>query len=370
MRERRALRPLGVASALAVLAAGCSVRGPIGDKAGGAPGAPVVLHMALISSAPLRGASRLFVRDVGSLSNGNVRIEPIFEWGSFTPSAEQQVVRAVSAGVVDLGIVQVGVFDTMGNDSFRALLAPMLVDSYRLQGEILRSDIAHQMLHGLMKNGVVGLAMFADTLLKPVGVEGPILGPDGWRGMTFGTFLSEDQIDAIRALGATPQAVYGALRWRLLSLRQLAGYAYGLSLYKYNLPQTAMLSPYITANVTLWPWMQVLLANPDRLTTLTPQQLSWLEEAAKEASRRSPALAETERNLTTLLCNRGVRFADSSKDDLAWLRRAFVPVYARLEQDPQTKSFISQIQTLKASIAPEPPLVIPKGCAIGSHGRG
>jgi TRAP-type C4-dicarboxylate transport system substrate-binding protein len=368
MRERRGLRLLGVASAIAVLATGCSVQGPVGDKAGGAPGAPVVLHMALISSAPLREASRLFVRAVESLSGGDVRIEPIFEWGSFTPSAEQQVVRGVSAGTVDLGIVQTGVFDTMGNDSFRALFAPMLVDSYRLEGEILRSEIAHQMLDGLVKNGVVGLAMLAGSLLKPVGVEKPLLRPDDWRGITFGTLLSEDQIGAIRALGATPRAAYGSFRWRLLSLGELQGYAFGLALYKYNLPQTATLSRYITTNVTLWPWMQVIVANPDRLRTLTPQQLGWLEEAAKEASSRSTALAESERNLMTFLCSQGARFADASSDDLAWLRRAFGPFYARLEQDPQTSSFIARIETLKRSIPPEPPLVIQGRCLVGSHG--
>jgi TRAP-type C4-dicarboxylate transport system substrate-binding protein len=370
MRERRGLRPLRVASAIVVLATGCSVQGPVGDKAGGAPGAPIVLHMALISSGPLRGASRLFVRDVESLSGGNVRIEPIFEWGSFTPTAERQVVRAVAVDTVDLGIAETSVFDTMGNDTFRALLSPMLVDSYHLQGAILRSDIAHEMLDGLTKNGVVGLAMLAGSLLKPVGVEAPLLGPDDWRGITFGTYLSMVSSDMIRALGATPRTAFGSLRWRLLTLGQLQGYALGLALYKYNLPQTAMLSPYITANVTLWPWMQVLVANPDRLTTLTPQQLSWLKEAAKGASSRSPALAESERGLTTLLCNEGVRFANASKDDLAWLRQVFGPLYARLEQDPQTKSYISQIRALKGSIAPDPPLVIQRGCLIGRHRRG
>jgi TRAP-type C4-dicarboxylate transport system substrate-binding protein len=325
--------------------------------------------MALISSAPLRQASRLFVRDVESLSGGNVRIEPIYQWGSFTPSAEQQVVRAVSAGTVDLGIVQTSVFDTMKNDSFRALFSPMLVDSYGLQGAILRSDIAPEMLDGVTKNGLVGLAMLAGGLLKPVGVEAPLLGPDDWRGITFGTFLSEDQIDAIRALGATPRPAYGSFRWRLLSLGQLQGYAFGLALYKYNSPQTAMLSPYITANVTLWPSMQVIVANPDRLTTLTPKQLGWLEEAARESSSRSTALAESERKLTSPLCSEGARFADASGDDLAWLRRAFAPLDARLEQDPLTSSFIARIQTLKRSIPHEPPLVIQRRCLVGGHGR-
>jgi hypothetical protein len=155
----------------------------------------------------------------------------------------------------------------------------------------------------------------------------------------------------------------------LLTLHQLQGYAFGLALYKFNLPETAMLSRYITANVTLWPSMQVIVANPDRLATLTPEQLGWLEEAARQASSRSATLARSERNLTTFLCDQGVRFADASSDDLAWLRRAFVPLYAQLEQDPQTKSFMVRIEALKATIAPEPPLVIQRRCLAGGHGR-
>jgi TRAP-type C4-dicarboxylate transport system substrate-binding protein len=130
-----------------------------------------------------------------------------------------------------------------------------------------------------------------------------------------------------------------------------------------------MLSPYITANVTLWPSMQVIVANPDRLTTLTPKQLGWLEEAARESSSRSTALAESERKLTSPLCSEGARFADASGDDLAWLRRAFAPLDARLEQDPLTSSFIARIKTLKRSIPHEPPLVIQRRCLVGGHGR-
>jgi TRAP-type C4-dicarboxylate transport system substrate-binding protein len=368
MRDLRKLPPIGLALVLTLAAGGCSVRGPIGDKAGGPPGAPVVLRMALVISGPLRGANRVFVDEVDSLSRGNVRIEPIFEWGWFTPSAEQQVMQAVSSGAVDVGIIGTGVFDTLGNTSFQALNAPMLVDSYRLQAAILQSSIPEQMLAGLAVNGVKGLGILAGSLSKPVAVDAPLLGEDDWRGITFATYLSHGQIDAVRALGATTKVAFGSLRWRLLALGQVQGYAFGLLPYKLNSPQTAMLSPYITANVNLWPGMLLIVANPDRLTTLTPQQLDWLEQAAQLASSRSTALIESETRFTTFACNEGARFAVAHDDDLAWLRRAFAPVYSRLEQDPQTKSFIARIQELKRPIAPEAPLDIPKDCLVGGSG--
>src|SRR2546430_16472473 len=47
---------------------------------------------------------------------------------------------------------------------------------------------------------------------------------------------------------------------------------------------------------------------------------------------------------------------------MSGLRTAFAPVYARLEQVPQTRTFIAQIQRLKQRTPPGPALVIPSGC--------
>jgi hypothetical protein len=58
----------------------------------------------------------------------------------------------------------------------------------------------------------------------------------------------------------------------------------------------------------------------------------------------------------------GARVATASPADLAALRSAFAPVYASLEQDPQTKAFIQRIQALKQSTPAAAPLAIPAGC--------
>jgi hypothetical protein len=114
--------------------------------------------------------------------------------------------------------------------------------------------------------------------------------------------------------------------------------------------------------VTLWPQMDVLLANPARLQALTGEQRGWLEEAAKEAAARSPALADTDARALGESCASGVRFAEASEADLAALEAAFAPVYANLQRQPDTRAFIERIQTLKHSTAPESELVIPSDC--------
>jgi hypothetical protein len=118
----------------------------------------------------------------------------------------------------------------------------------------------------------------------------------------------------------------------------------------------------VTANVTLWPQMDVLFANPNRLTRLTEQQRGWLQQAAQDAAGRVAALANRDAQSLKTTCRSGARFANASPADVAALRGAFASVYASLERDLQTKAFIERIQALKQSTAAEAPLSVPAGC--------
>jgi len=109
--------------------------------------------------------------------------------------------------------------------------------------------------------------------------------------------------------------------------------------------------------------MPVLLANPHRLSTLTDQQREWLQGAARDAAGRSTDLVDRDAHDVTIACQNGAQVANASGADLAWLRTSFDPVYAQLEQDPQTKTFIDRIEQLKASTSPGPALSIPADCA-------
>ena len=362
MRGRARLATVALTVIAAVVAGACG-GGAGGDKAGG-PGEPVVLRMANpngdLNDVP---AVQDFVSQVKERSGGNVRIEVVDEWGGFADDAEQQVVGAVAAGKADLGWAGARVFDTMGVASFQALQAPMLIDSYALQRAVLASDLPGQMLQGLDKLGVRGLGVLADGLRKPVAVKQPMLGAADWRGITFGTVRSQGQTQAIRALGATPMEIFRRSRNQALLAGKLAGFEMNLLLYEHNV--LANRAPYVTVNVTLWPQMDVLFANPDRLARLTGQQRGWLQQAAQDAAGRSAALADRanrDPQGAKNACQSGARFATASPAELASLRKAFAPVYASLEQDPQTKALIQQIQALKRSTPAEVPLAIPAGC--------
>jgi TRAP-type C4-dicarboxylate transport system substrate-binding protein len=360
MKGRVRLATVALAVIAAVVAGGCSGDGAGGDKAGGS-GEPVVLRMAnTASNLEYFPAIADFVGRVKERSGGNVRIEVVDEWGNFAADAEQQVVRAVAAGQVDLGHAGTRVLDTMGVTSFQALQAPMLIDSHALQRAVIESGIPREMLQGLDRVGVAGLGILGGGLSKPIAVKQPLLGSADWRGLTFGTYKSEVQTQAIRSLGAMPMEAFGALRAQALKDGKLQAFELNLLAYKLNV--LADEAPYVTANVNLWPQTDVLFANPGRLAALTTQQRGWLQQAAADAAGRSVGLADRDAELVAFTCKSGARFADASEADLGRLRKAVAPVDAKLRDNPETKAFIERIQALKRSTPVGAALGIPAGC--------
>lgn len=360
MSRTYAARRAGVAVAVALALAGCGSLA--GNKAGG-PGTPVVLRMATMYGLPgfMPQVDPYLVSRVANLSAGNVQIDMVYHVGENVPGGEQQVVRGVAAGRYDLGVVGTRVFDTLGVDSFQALTAPMLIDSYPLERAVVDSGIPAQMMRSLDKLNVTGLGVLADGLRKPIAVRKPLLGPADWRGITFAAFRSREASEAIRALGATPSDVSGDQLDQGLDGGAVGGFEKNLLIYRMH-PDLWKRARYVTANVNLWPQALAVIGNPDRLARLTSQQRGWLTEAVRDAAGRSTGLIDGDAGLLPGLCAGGTRFANASDAAIAALRDAFASVYAQAEQAPQTKEFIAEINRLKQHNRPGGPLVIPGGC--------
>jgi TRAP-type C4-dicarboxylate transport system substrate-binding protein len=300
------------------------------------------------------------VNRVRELSAGTIRIDMVYQVGGYAPGAEQQVVRGVAAGTFDLGFAGTRIFDTLGVRSFQALTAPMLVDSYPLERAVTGSGIPRQMMAGLGPLHVTGLGVLADGLRKPIAAGAPLLGLRDWRGITFASFRSQGQAEAIRALGARVSNLFGPPLNQALAGGTVQGFEKNLLVYHENNMEAE--APYVTANVNLWPQTLAVIANPGRLAGLTPRQRGWLDQAARDAATRSTALADGDPGLLASLCKSGTRFANASAADIAAMRKAFAPVYAHLEQDPQTRTLIAEIGRLKDQTPPGAALVIPRGC--------
>lgn len=365
LREMRDVnRAVPIAAALLVaIASGCLPATADFDKAGGFPG-PVVLRLAGVADLREAPAVAYFVRRLDALSGGALRIEVLDRWGGPDPGAGGPLLHAVTAGDVDLGWVGSSLLAYMGLPGFDALTAPMLIESSPLQDAVLRSSIPGRTLRGLSRIRLVGLGILAEGLARPVAVEGPLLDPADWRGIRFGTEFSGARVAAIEALGAVPVKATGGSLERQLDEGQIQ--AFDLDIPGYVRLGLAGRASYVTANVALWPRWDVLLADPDALSSLTEQERSWVRRAAEDAVLRSATLSDEEEGLLDQACRSGAKIATASPRALAATRHSFDGVYRILEENRTTKSFIQGIEALKGSIISAPEMSRPSGCSVSS----
>lgn len=333
---------------LAVMAvlAGCGSAGF--NKAGNSHARhPVVLTLANVNGETgeldgLEGA-------VWRLSHGTMRIAIKYRWRPGQVRPETGLIGDVRAGQADLGVVGSRAWDTVGVDGFRALGAPLLIDSYALQERVLRSPLAGQMLAGLRPLGLAGIGVLPGPLRKPLGVTRPLLKPADYAGLTIGVQQSLVAGATMRALGATP--VWFPVTWPIAGF---GGAEEHISAIQGN--QYDKAGRYLTANVNLWPRPLVVFANGKAWAALSPAQQAVLTLAVTgDVAAETNVVRGEERTDTATLCRRGrLRFLDASQAGIAALRRAVRPVYAQLERDPQTRRYIHRIEAMRQGIPAEP----------------
>src|SRR6266487_4485994 len=273
VRGTRQLTAWTLAAALAGLLAGCGtsrqVRGA--DKAGGSD-APLVLRLADVDTEDDFNTTPVleyFGDQVAKLSGGTLRIRVIYDAaGHERPDVEAQVARKVRDGSFDLGWVGAAAWDELGITSFQALHAPFLVTNDLLLDRVATGPLAETMLGGLRDAGVQGLAVVPESLRNPVGLRRSFVSLASFRGARLFVTPSRATDAALRALGATPVHALGHA--------QKLGEADGLleSLVAYLGPDI------VTGNVSIFPALHTLFANPASLRALTDAERAALEQAA------------------------------------------------------------------------------------------
>lgn len=294
-----------------------------------------------------------FAGQVQRLSAGAMRIDIESRWRLHQVGFETGLISDVEAGKADLGVAGDGAWALLGVDSFRALDAPLLIDSYALQDRVLRSPLIGQMLGGLRPLGLAGIGVLPGPLRKPLGITRPLRGPSDYAGLRIGTQQSRVADATMRALGARPvwfgsEAPVAGLGGIEQQISQIQDTGYDQA------------GKYLTANVSLWPRPLVLFASSKTWAALTPAQRRILQQAiTDDLTADTQVVRDNEHTDTAILCRRGLRFVTAAPADLAALRRAVQPVYHQLERDAQTRGYIQQIEAMGNGISPEP---VP-GCA-------
>ena len=344
MQTRRITQWAAVAvlAGLALAAAACSGSGS--DKAGGAEKQkPVVLEFASFTS-DIQPQLQVFAEEVARRSDGTLRIEFEPDWRRDDPDAERGTIEDVKAGKADMAWVGARVFDRLDVTSFQALLAPLLVDSYDLEGQVFESGIPTSMLEGVEELGVVGIGVLPGPIRRLLGLSHPFLQPSDFEGQVIGGAENELSVRTFQALGATLEALpAGGSLEGLDATEQHLGAIWG---NRYN-----KAAKYVGANVNLWPRPLVIFVGKEVFASLTPKQQAVLREAATSAVPEALAAARAEdEEASSELCRRGLSFAVASESELAALRSALEPVYAELTADPETRSAIDAIANLKTEI--------------------
>ncbi|MDP9220505.1 MAG: hypothetical protein M3P23_08195 [Actinomycetota bacterium] len=350
---RRVAAPLAV---VAVVTAGCT-EGTAADKSGG-PGPSRVLIMANNDLGGLDGAPAVarFVAQVTKRSRGRlvVRVRSGWRGGG---NNEARLIRDVAAGRADLGWTGTRAFDLVGVNAFEPLHAPFLVGSYAAQAAVISDPLAGQLLDSLRPLGLTGLALAADELRMPAAAAGPLLTPDGFTRLMFGTFASRIQAEGLSALGADPAD------FTLLSSPEagLGGVETMWSTYQRNSQYLSM--PFVTVNAVLWPRTLTVFANTERLRALGGAARGWIQGAAADAAAWSAAHArDREPGQIEDVCRRGARIATATREQVTALVAAARPVYARLRADPSLAPTLARVEALVASAKPDPPPRVPTTC--------
>jgi TRAP-type C4-dicarboxylate transport system substrate-binding protein len=328
-----------LACAAAVLA-GCLGESE-SDKAGGAP-EPDAVVLTLANHEDSSTDMAEFMREVARQSKGSVRIELEKGWRAGEADYEPRTIEDVRAGEVDLAKVSVRAFDLAGVESLQPLVAPFAVDSYALERRVLASPLAGEMLNGVERIDLVGIALVPGELRKPVGLTRPLVTAADYRGATIGTRASALGARTFRALGATPEVYPPGGR-----VSPFDGVELGLT----GIEGDRVDGPARTLapNVNLWPRVLAIVMNRDAWEALDEDQREALGAAGRAAIGPAMDRVESfESEALGVLCNRGeIALRPAPPGELEALRAA-------TRHLRETAGAAAEIAAMRAEVEPEP----------------
>lgn len=160
---------VAIAATVTFAVAGC---GGTGDDRAGGKGSTKAVTLTLANPLPQPDELRPFVDEVERISDGKIEIRFRNEWlGWPWRRGEAALIRDVAAGKADLGWVGSRAWDDVGVTSFDALHAPLVVDSYELEGEVLAAGVADELVEGVEALGVVAIGVLPGPLHFLAAVE-------------------------------------------------------------------------------------------------------------------------------------------------------------------------------------------------------
>jgi TRAP-type C4-dicarboxylate transport system substrate-binding protein len=332
------LRSLAFLVLAGLALAGCGGR----DKAGGTPASGTVT----IEVAMRDGSPRLltaYAEAVARIAKVPTEVESRIDWRSQDLNPEAATIADVREGRLDFALVSARALDTLGVRSFAPMLAPLAIDSLEAQRNVLESDVPERALAELAQLDVVGVAALPGDLRHLLGITRPLLRPEDLAGALIGVRASELAKRTFEQLGATATYAIGD---------NLSGFdGVEIDLVAMNNIRADVGAASLTADLTLWPRMLVLVANRDAWEQLDPARRAALRAGAHAALPAAIAkLRADDDESYDVVCRRGrISFARATPADAEALREALGPVVRGLDEQA-----VEEISRLRAAAGPPP----------------
>jgi TRAP-type C4-dicarboxylate transport system substrate-binding protein len=330
------------------------------DKAGGS-GTVVTLRLATQDRPGMPGAKAIehFRDEVAKVSDGAVRIKPVYEAAGNVPRFDQVVADLVRSGRVELALVPARTWDEYGVTSLAALQAPFLIRDQGVLDEVVAGELAEPMMQGLRRTGVTGLVLLPENLRHPFGYTRPLRSPHDFTGAAIRAPRSRSTFALLRALGSKPVDIAGEEFEQAVESGRLAGVESAFEIALSTLHGV----PTATGNVTFFPKVNVLVANSSALGELSQSARDALGTAAAHTLDWVKDTNKDEREAALGYCGQGGRVVAASAADIERLVALSEPVYTALQQDAATKRFIQRIGELAQEQSPETVTCEPAGRA-------
>jgi TRAP-type C4-dicarboxylate transport system substrate-binding protein len=344
-------RPVAMVAVFAAVLAGCADDEGSTKAGGGSP--PVTLRIGTADQPgnPTEDQIRAFARHIEELSEGRLRIQPVFQAGGEANDDWDQVVgRMVMKGKLDMGLIPARAWDTEGVTSLRALQAPFLVTSDELVAEIVTSEVSANLLAGLDAINLTGLALLPEGLRHLFVFEDGAAEVFDLDGRVVRAPTSETTTALFTALGASTDDYPGAAFPDGVGDGTIhaAESEFALAGGTLPAPSTAV------ANLTLFPKVNSLVISTGTYEALGRDTQRVLREAAARTLDWAVSEMPSDADGAVVFCKGGGTVVNATAREVAATQKAVARVYQALERDETTKALIDRIRAIKAGLPPPP----------------
>ncbi|MCX5826231.1 MAG: TRAP transporter substrate-binding protein [Deltaproteobacteria bacterium] len=291
---------------------------------------------------PMNVAAEKFAKKVADKTNGRIKITifPARQLGD-----DRQLFEQVQQGALDMGEISAA---PMGSTTplMSALQLPFLFTSWDQYTKVMKSEATANLLKGLEKNGIKGLAVYNAGFRHFVSIAKPIKKPEDLKGLKFRVAETPLHLDIFRALNASPTPMpYGEI-YSSLQNKVIDGLEMDLSAIQmekhYEVAKYVTLSRHFT-------WPAVLMMNLAKFNALSPEDQKIIADSAKEViSENVKDITDIESKAVAYLKTKNVKIVELTPAELA----PFIEATKNIEQkyaaqDPLIAEFVKYARSVK-----------------------